>query len=75
MKIVIFLLKCKKYVPSTVHCDYYCCWYMLYNTDGKYTNEIREHGADVSISNFIYGFNFFILICLGVCSIKGPSYG
>jgi hypothetical protein len=48
---------------------------MLCNTDEKYTKQIVEHGANVSISNLNHGFNFwfsffprsfhnfFILIC------------
>jgi hypothetical protein len=59
-KIVIVLLKCKKQATGTIHCDYYYCWYMLCNTNVKYTNQILEHGADVSISNFNYGFNYWL---------------
>jgi hypothetical protein len=50
-----FLLQCKKKASGIIHCDYYCCWYMLCNTDGKYTKQVLDYGADVSISNFIYG--------------------
>jgi hypothetical protein len=32
---------------------------MLYNTDEKYTKQILKHGADVSISNFNYGFHIW----------------
>jgi hypothetical protein len=63
-KIVIFLLMCKKQAPDTVHYDYYCCWYILCNTDGKYIKEILEHDVDVSFSNFNYGFNFWFSIFL-----------
>jgi hypothetical protein len=31
---------------------------MLCNTKGKYTKQILDYGADVSISNFNYRFNF-----------------
>jgi hypothetical protein len=31
---------------------------MLCNTDGKYTKQVLKHGADESISNFNYVFNF-----------------
>jgi hypothetical protein len=49
----------KKQAPGTIHCGYYCCGYMLCNTDGKYRKQVLEHGADISISNFNYGFNFW----------------
>jgi hypothetical protein len=58
-KIVIFLLKCKKQASGTIHCGYYYCWYMLCNANGKYTKHVLDYGADVSISNFNYGFNFY----------------
>jgi hypothetical protein len=70
-------------VPCTIHCGYYCCWYMLCNTDGKYTKQVLGYGAiqtsimgstfglAFSISNFI----FFILICPGTCKIRGMAYG
>jgi hypothetical protein len=58
-KIVIFLLKCKKQAPGTIHYDYYYCWYMLCNTNRKKKKQVLEHGADVSISNLNYGFNFW----------------
>jgi hypothetical protein len=56
--IVIFLLQYKNQAPGTIHCDYYCCWCMLCNADGRYTKQVIDYGADVSISNFNYGFNF-----------------
>jgi hypothetical protein len=46
-------------MPSTIHCAYYCCWYILCNTDGRYTKQVLDYGADISISNFNYGFNFW----------------
>jgi hypothetical protein len=45
-------------VSGTIHCGYYYCSYMLCNTDGKYTKQVLEYDADVSISNLNYGFNF-----------------
>jgi hypothetical protein len=32
---------------------------MLFNIDGKYTKNVFDYGADVSILNFNYGFNFW----------------
>jgi hypothetical protein len=32
---------------------------MLRNTHGKYTKQVLDYGAVVSISNFNYGFNFW----------------
>jgi hypothetical protein len=57
--VYIFLLKFKKQASDTVHCGYYVYWYMLCNTNEKYTKAIIEHGDDVSISNLNYGFSFF----------------
>jgi hypothetical protein len=58
---------------------------MLCNSVGKYTKQIFEYGVDVSISNFNYGFKglafvlvisyFFVLLCPGTCTIKGPAFG
>jgi hypothetical protein len=59
---------------------------MLCNTDGKYTKQTLNYGADLGIPNFNYGFNFwfsfsithfifFILIYPGTCNIKGADVG
>jgi hypothetical protein len=45
-------------VSGIIHYGYYVCWYMLCNTDGKYTKQINEHGGNVSISNLNYRFIF-----------------
>jgi hypothetical protein len=58
---------------------------MLCNIDGRYTKQVLDYGADISISNLNYGFNFwfsffnysfhifFIFICPGTCKIKGAD--
>jgi hypothetical protein len=58
---------------------------MLCNTDGKYTKQVFDYGADVSISNFNYGFNFwfnfsishfiYFFIRPGTYNIKGAAVG
>jgi hypothetical protein len=51
----IFLLKCKKQAPGTVHCGYYVCYYLHANIEGKYLKSLVEHGANVvSITTLTY---------------------
>jgi hypothetical protein len=52
---IYFLLKCKKQAPSTIHYDYYMCYYLNTNTEGKYLKSLVEHGANVvSITTLTY---------------------
>jgi hypothetical protein len=50
---------CKKQALGTVHSGYYVCYYLHYNTDGKYIQCIIECGVKtVSITTLNYSLRF-----------------